>query len=171
MLELDARLAQVMSGTQTPANALETVEFAKVAARKQLHGASAQLWLSAFDADAELAKDALSEDLYDAACSLAMAGCQQGKDAGSIDSETATSWRGQALRWLNPQLEHWRLQLDSSEQEERDKAIDSLKHWKHDRYLVGVRDEALLEKLPKAERTEWRAFWAATLDLLASAKH
>jgi hypothetical protein len=47
--------------------------------------------------------------------------------------------------------------------------LKALRHWKQDADLAGVRDKEALEKLPEAERTEWRKLWAEVDELIAKA--
>ena len=98
-----------------------------------------------------------------------MAGCGLGKDGGSFDTKTRADWRRQALAWLNARLEHWRKLLAAGKQEDREKVVDALKHWKHDLDLVGLRDDAHLEKLPEPEQAACHEFWTAVNALLDKA--
>jgi hypothetical protein len=41
-----------------------------------------------------------------------------------------------------------------------------LRHWQQDPDLAGVRDAAELEKLPEAERAEWKKLWEDVAALL-----
>jgi hypothetical protein len=45
----------------------------------------------------------------------------------------------------------------------------TLLHWQTDPDLAGVRDQALLAKLPEAERQEWAKLWAEVAALLVKA--
>jgi hypothetical protein len=44
--------------------------------------------------------------------------------------------------------------------EGRQQMYQVLQEWRTDECLAGVRDEAELNRLPAAERTEWRKLWA-----------
>ena len=72
-----------------------------------------------------------------------------------VPQETWTAararWREQSLAWLRAELEG------------RPKVL-TLSHWQHDPDLVGVRED--LEKLPEAEREQWRAFWSEVEEAL-----
>ena len=48
----------------------------------------------------------------------------------------------------------------------RELVAKTLAHWKGDGDLAGVREASALDKLPEAERTEWRALWADVDGLL-----
>jgi serine/threonine-protein kinase len=50
--------------------------------------------------------------------------------------------------------------VDSGAAQARGVVQKTLEHWKEDSDLAGVRDPALLEKLPKAEQAEWSQLWA-----------
>jgi hypothetical protein len=42
-----------------------------------------------------------------------------------------------------------------------------LDHWKKDTDLGGLREASALDRLPEAERKEWKALWAEVDGLLA----
>lgn len=45
----------------------------------------------------------------------------------------------------------------------------TMRHWKADTDLIGVRDAEALAKLPEAERTSWRTLWVEVDGLLTRA--
>ena len=46
----------------------------------------------------------------------------------------------------------------------------ALARWREDPDLAGLRDADALERLPPAERQEWRALWQEVADLLRRAE-
>jgi hypothetical protein len=114
LIELNARMAKVLSGERQPANAGERVQFALqcVQPYKQLTATNARFYLEAFAAEPKLAEDQRAAHRYDAACAAAQAGCGQGADAKSLDDTERTRLRRQARDWLRADLAAWSKRLD-----------------------------------------------------------
>jgi serine/threonine-protein kinase len=105
---------------------------------------------------------------YDAACSSALAAAGMGVDAPNQDDPARASLRGQALAWLRAELIDAQKAFASDDIPARTSAVRQRRLWKIDPDLTGVREPAALEKLPEAERAEWRVVWADVVRLLAT---
>ena len=162
MIALNCRLPMVQSGEDHPADAAESLEFAKLCAIKRLHEVSARFYGDAFAADPALAEDLRVGNRYHAACSAALAGCGRSKDEPPPD-EAARVWlRAQALAWLRADLVPRTKPLTAGDVAAR-RAVE---HWKQDHDLAGVREPEALAALPEDERRDWQGFWAEVDDLL-----
>ena len=101
LIELDAKLPQVLRGETKPANAVNCIEFAIMCGQyKTLYVASARFYAAAFAIQPALADDLNNQHRYNAACAAALAGCGQGKDAAELPAEESARLRKQALDWL-----------------------------------------------------------------------
>jgi hypothetical protein len=163
LVELDALRPAVLRGAAEPADADAALGFARVCKYTKRHAAAARFFSEGFAAAPPQA-----EDVYDAACSAALAGCGQGIDAPADDGERARL-RGQALAWLRADLEARAKQTASWFAAVREEAIKALRHWREDPDLAAVRDADALAKLPEAEHGEWRRLWADVDALLQKA--
>jgi serine/threonine protein kinase/Tfp pilus assembly protein PilF len=162
-----AMLPAVLAGKIEPGDTAETLDFAQICYNKQLHGASARFWAGAFQSEPKLADDMPAHRRYDAACAAALAGCGQGKDKPPLDEASRTRWRQQALEWLKADLAAWSKVLESGPPQSRQTIAQTLKHWKVDPDLAGLRDNDALAKFTEDEQNTWRALWAQVDALLA----
>jgi serine/threonine-protein kinase len=165
LVEYAALLPAVLSGTAAPADADATLGFARVCQITKRHAAAARLSTRAFAAAPEAAEDVRTAVRYNAACSAALAGCGQGDDAPADDAGRARL-RLQALVWLRADLAAQTKQTAGWFASVREEALKALRHWREDPDLAGVRDADALDKLPEAERAEWRKLWADVDELL-----
>jgi hypothetical protein len=164
-VEFDARLPAILRGDLKPASAEERIELAQTAKRKRLFLAAARFYKEAFAARPALAEP--GSNRYDAACYAALAGCGQGEDGKKLTAKEQAQWRKQSLDWLRAELARMAKQVAEGK---RQPVRISLRHWKRDRDLIGVRDASALAKLPVGERPAWRTFWADVDALLARAE-
>jgi hypothetical protein len=151
---------KVLQGKASPSDPGERVELAQVCTKpyRRLYGASARLYAGALADRPALAADLKAGHRYSAACSAALVGSGQGKDAtGLTDSERA-GWRKQALAWLRADLKAW-AQLVERDRTQQAAAAQRLRHWQADPDLASTRDAALA-KLPAEEQAAWRQLWA-----------
>jgi hypothetical protein len=77
--------------------------------------------------------------------------------------------RRRALGWLEGELAAWSKALDYGDPKVRAAVVATLRHWRDDRDLVGVRDANALAALSEAERADWGALWAEVDRLLKGA--
>ena len=166
----EVRLPDVLKGEDEPADAAEGLAFAKLCSDRKLHAAAARFYAEALRTDPKLADDRQAWHAYNAAWNAAMAGCGQGKDDPPPDEAARAGLRGQALAWLRGELAAWSRTLDGGEPDDRALLRKLLEHWKADRDLACVRDEAGLAKLPEAERRAWQTLWTDVETLLKKAR-
>jgi tetratricopeptide (TPR) repeat protein len=166
LLALDARLPAFLEGTEQPATAAEQRELAALCQDyKGLYTAAARFYASAFTTQPKLADDLQTQDRYNAACAAALAAAGQGGDAEKLHHEERARLRRQALDWLTADLAAWD-QLLQDRPQERARVQKTLRHWKGDRDLMGLRDTEALAKLPPAEQEACRKLWAKVDALL-----
>jgi tetratricopeptide (TPR) repeat protein len=159
------RLPAVLRGDDRPADVDEELAFAKMCLGKKLDAAAARLFADALSANPALADDRRAQHPYNAACAAALAGCGQGQDDPAPDEAARAKLRQQALDWLKGELAAWTRVLDR-DAKAAEAVAQTMRHWKADPDLIGVRDADGLAKLPEAERTSWRALWDEVDSLL-----
>jgi serine/threonine-protein kinase len=155
---LDARLAAILKG-EALKDAAERLALALRAYETQRYATATRLWAGALEADPKLAADREAQHRYNAACAAALAGCGKGKDDSPRDDTSKGTLRRQALDWLSAELAAWSTILESSPVQARPVVASTLKHWKKDTDLAGIRDDAELSKLPEEERAACRQLW------------
>jgi serine/threonine-protein kinase len=160
-ITLDGKLAAILKGDARPENALEQVELAGLCQQrfKHLYATAAYFYAEAFKDMPELANDPSNWNRYNAACDAALAGCGQGKDAAKLDDRERARLRTQALDWLKADLALWADRAKSNRPADRESVQQTLELWQTVSSLEGVRRRKSLEKLPEAERDEWRKLW------------
>jgi serine/threonine-protein kinase len=161
LADLDARLPAVLRGADQPTSAAERLEFAGLCRIKRLYAASARFRRDALAAEPGRGDDLSASARYQAARVAALAGCGQGKDAGTLDDRERAGWRQQAHDWLRADLAAWGKVPAGARLEQ------ALRQWQADADLARVRDPDALAKLPEAERRQWQQLWADVADLLA----
>jgi serine/threonine-protein kinase len=123
--------------------------------------AEAGLLAAAFAADPKLTEDPVAGLGYRAARAAAVAGCGGGADGAALSEPERARWRQQALAWLR---------LEAAKPTDRAEARKALARWREDPDLAGLRDADALEKLPPAERQEWRILWQEAAGVRASSE-
>jgi serine/threonine-protein kinase len=172
LAELAPRAAAVQRGEAKPASAEDRLLFARLFLLKsrRLHATSARLFEETFAARPELAEDLQLDDLYNAACAAALAGCGQGADAAGLDARERARWRRQALTWFRANLALWAKELQKQTPQARSSLEETLRLWQTDDDLTGLRDAAALAQLPPEEREACRRFWADVAALMVKAR-
>src|SRR5262249_5525286 len=97
----------------------------------------------------------------------ARAGTGRGKDGSKLDDTERANLRYAALAWLQADLGALARQVAGPQRAPVEQSRQTLQHWQRDTDLAGVRDPALLHKLPEAEQAAWRNLWAQVDALLA----
>jgi tetratricopeptide (TPR) repeat protein len=166
---LDARLAAIIKGDQQPKDNAERLRLAQRAYDKALYATSARLWSEALAADPKLADDRVAQHRYNAACCAALAVAGKGEDDPRPDEAARANLRAQALGWLKSELAAWSKALDSGDPKARAAVAATLRDWKQDPDLAGVRQADAVVKLPEAERAGWDALWSEVERLLGRA--
>jgi serine/threonine-protein kinase len=147
----------------------ERVAFAERFYERKQFAASARVWAEALEADPKGAESRQTQHAYNAACEAALAGSGQGEDKPPPNDAERAKFRGQALLWLTAELAAWSRVLDAGAPEMKARVAPTLKHWKVDTDLAGIRDPKSLSKLPEAEQKSWRTLWADVDALLTRA--
>jgi serine/threonine protein kinase/Flp pilus assembly protein TadD len=161
LVELDARLPKILKGELQPADVGERLALAQMCQEyKGLYLAAFRFYRDAFTEQPQLTEDLQHQHRYNAACTAALAGCGQGKDADQIDDEERVRLRRQALDWLRADLAAWRQLLDKEPDKVRPVVLKTMQHWQQDKDFAGVRGPEALAKLPEAERNDWQKLWA-----------
>ena len=116
--------------------------------------------------DPKLGDDRKAGHRYNAACSAAAA-LSQGIDDPKPDDAARAKLRDQAKDWLRAELSAWEKVAMAAEPGNKPLVAKTLRHWKADADLAGVRDADDLAKLPETERAEWVKLWEEIDALLA----
>jgi serine/threonine protein kinase/Tfp pilus assembly protein PilF len=166
----DKKLAAVLRGDESPADAREQLALAEFCVtHKKRYAAAARFYAAAFAAEPKLADAFLINRRYNAACAAARAAAGHDKDAGDLPEAERQHWRKQALEWLGAELAAWAMWLEKNPAS-KDGLAKTLRHWQSDNDLASVRDQNLLAKLTSREQASWRRFWADVNALLERTK-
>jgi serine/threonine-protein kinase len=162
MVELNAKLPQILKGQAKPANAVEQLVLADLCRQpfKKHYAAAIGFYAEAFAADPRLANNLQSQDRYNAACAAALAAAGKGEDAAKLDAKEQARLRQQALAWLQADLAAWTKVAEKGPAKAKAVVWQKMDHWQKDPDLAGVRDEAALAKLSDNERKAWQKLWA-----------
>jgi serine/threonine-protein kinase len=166
MVALQSRLKAVLRGDDKPKDAVEGLGFADLAYRAKQFSPSARMYAAAFQADPMLADDMKAVNRYNAACAAALAGAGPAEDKPPPDEREKARWRRQSLEWLRADLAYWSRVSQTGHPEANAFVIQTLRHWKADTDLAGLREHEALERLPKDEQDALRSFWAEVDTLL-----
>jgi serine/threonine-protein kinase len=107
--------------------------------------------LEPLEAHPKLADDRRTQHPYNAACAAALAAAGRGEDDLNPDAARA-ELRRRALSWHKGELAAWSKALDSGDPKARAAVAATLRHWRDDPDLAGVREADALAALPEAER-------------------
>jgi serine/threonine-protein kinase len=127
--------------------------------------ALARRFADAFAADPGLTESLAAGHRYRAARVAALAGCGRGEDTPGLGEEEAKHWREQAWQWLQADLIAWNQALASAPP--ASELRRTLKGWRYDPDLAGLREPVALEKLSAEERKKWLALWSEVGALLS----
>ena len=166
MAAMESKLPAFLGGELQPKDATERLGLAGVCQAKKLHVTAMQLCAEAFAADAKLADDLKAGHRYDAACFAVRAAAGQVENPAKLDNKERTRLRQQALDWLRADLALRRKQLETGKPADRATAQQALCHWQEDTDLAGIRDAAVLTKLPAEECAACERLWADVAALL-----
>jgi serine/threonine protein kinase/Tfp pilus assembly protein PilF len=155
LLALETRLPDLLQGQGQPVDAGERLAQARLFREHGRPYAAARLFAAAFAANPALADELPARNRYEAACAAARAAADQDSAEAGLDEAERAGLRHQAHDWLRADLAQRARQRQGSPS-----AAAALKTWPTDAALAGVRDQALLEKLPGDERQQWRRLWA-----------
>jgi eukaryotic-like serine/threonine-protein kinase len=153
-------LSTFLDGKHEPQNNDERVALMAVCQFKDLRAVEAGLYAAAFADDPKLAEDLAVGHRWRAARAAAVAGCGGGADGFRLSATERARWRKQAREWLRLELDAWTKGLKNDSPTDRAAAHQALARWRDERDLSGLRDSSSLEKLPAAERLDWRSLWS-----------
>jgi tetratricopeptide (TPR) repeat protein len=166
MAAMESKLPAFLKGDARPRDNKERLGLAGVCLARNLHAAAVRLYADAFAADPTLADDVKAGHRYNAVCAAALAAAGKGKDAGKLDDKERARLRKQALDWLRADLaSHTKLNA-SGAPDARSLVQQRMKHWQQDNDLAGIRDKAVLAKLPVEEQKVFAQLWADVAALL-----
>ncbi len=170
LVQLDARLPAILRGDATPASDAERIELALVCGTKQLYRSAACLFEEAFTGSPALAEDFKKGNRYFAASVAARAGCGEGEEAAKLAEDERSRWRKQALNWLGADLALWTKLTESGTPLDRKTVAARLRRWQGNRDLAGIRDAAMLARLPPGEQEACTRLWAEVEAVLQKAQ-
>jgi tetratricopeptide (TPR) repeat protein len=161
LVELDGKLPAILSGQKQPTDTAERLALAQLCQLpcKKYYVAAQRFYGEAFIDKPKLADDLNTQHRYNAACSAALAGCGQGKDADKLDAKACARLRQQSLDWLRADLKTYRQVMEKSAGKAGPAIAQRMQHWLQDEDFAGVRDTDTLARLPEAERGEWKNLW------------
>ena len=166
---IDARLSAVLAAKAPLKSDAERIGLAVRAYEKSLYAASARLYTAALASDPKLAGDRQVQHAYNAACAAALAGTGRGKDDPPPDETAKGKLRDQAREWLKAELAAWSKVLERGPAQMKTGVSQTLKHWKADADIAGIRDEIEMAKLPEVERAALQQLWKDVDQLLVRA--
>jgi serine/threonine-protein kinase len=171
LVELDGKLPRILNGEAAPGDAAESLDLAAICytPAQRRYGAAVRFYRDAFAEQPRLAEDFQRKFRYNAACTAALAGCGQGKDADKLGNEQRANLRQQALDWLRADLAACHKVLEGDRAKAATAVRQQMQHWLQDADFAGVRGPHALAKLPEAERSAWRKVWAEVEELLVQA--
>ncbi len=160
-VQLDARLAAVLSGQKQPADADERLALARLCAKpfKKRYADAVRFCREAFAQEPKRAEDLKANNRYNAACLAALAGCGHGQTARPLTDPERAGLRQQALDWLRADLAAWQGLLEEKPAKLGPAVQQKMQQWQQDPDFADVRGPAALARLPQAERTEWQKLW------------
>jgi hypothetical protein len=159
LVELERRLPAVLRGDDHLADTFEQLSLGQICYKRGLHAAATRFFAAAFAAEQALADNLGAGHRFSAACFAALAGCGSGRDEPAPDEVARADFRADALNWLKADLAAWTKEL-AANPKVAPKVQQTLRHWRADPDLAGLRDETALAKLSDPERQTWRTFWA-----------
>jgi tetratricopeptide (TPR) repeat protein/serine/threonine protein kinase len=168
LIELEGRLPRVLAGEDALTGGEDRLAFADLGYRTRRFELAARFYEEALAAEPGLAIAPPGVHRYNAACSAALAGAGEGRDAGALDGEARARRRAQALAWLRAEL------AEAASRWEKDPAARpavgrALHHWLHDPDLKGLRDDGVVSGLPPGERQACAGVWRDVEELLRRA--
>jgi serine/threonine-protein kinase len=163
-------LPAFLEGKRQPRDNGERLALAGACQYRGRRAAEAGLLAAAFAAEPKLAEDPAAGLRSRADRAAAVAGCGGGADGAALSEPERARWRQQARAWLRLDLAAWAKRLEAARPADRAEVRKALARWRDEPDLAGLRDADALERLPPAERQEWRALWQEVKALLRRAE-
>jgi len=170
LANLSKRFPAMLRGADRPQDNAERLAFAQIAYDRKKFAVATRLWAEALASDPKLGNNPQTQPRYNAACAAALAAAGQGKDEPPLDDAARAKLRRQALDWLKAERTLWSKLLESGPPQARPFIAQTLRHWKEDSDLSGIRDKAALAKLPADESAAFTQLWADVAALLKKAE-
>jgi tetratricopeptide (TPR) repeat protein len=165
---LEAKLPAFLKGEFQPRDGEERLGLARICQGKRLHRQALDLYAAAF-ADPKLAGDLRAAHRYNAACYAALTAPGKGEGAADLDDAGRTRFRQQALDWLRSDLALLGRRLETGQPADRAAVQQTMLHWQKDTDLAGLRDAAVLARLPTGEQRAFAQLWADVAAFLKKA--
>jgi len=163
------RLDAVLQEVDHPKDAAEGIEFAWLCQVRKWFTEAVRLYAQALEADPKLADDRALPHRYNAACCALLAAAGQSANRPLLDEPARAALRLRACDWLEAERAAWSRVLRDGPPTDRARIQPTLRHWKQDSDLAGIRAPEALARLPEPERQRWQAFWAQADALLQAA--
>jgi tetratricopeptide (TPR) repeat protein/serine/threonine protein kinase len=158
VLTLEPRLPNALKGEKC--SPTEYLALAELCWRsKKRYRAAVDFYAKAFAEDPKLAEDLQNGARTSAACAAALAAAGKGMDGAKLSEEEKPRLRQQALDWLKAHL----ATLREAVKQNPALAVGlplAMQHLRTDPNLAGVREAKELARLPAAQQTAWKNFWA-----------
>jgi serine/threonine-protein kinase len=162
-------LPAFLNGAYQPQDNDERLALLGVCQFKELRAAEAGLLAAAFAVNRSPAEDMRTGLRYRAARAAAVAGCGGGADGAKLSDAERARWREQARGWLREEFAECSKLLQATPAADRAKKAETLKCFKNDPDLAGLREPDALDKLPPQECQKCRALWGDLDSLLRAA--
>jgi Flp pilus assembly protein TadD len=163
---LAARLLAVIRGDEKPKSGNESLELAYFAHQTKRFAVAAQLFAEALRSLPWWTVGLMRDIRYHAACCAALAGAGKGIDEMPLDEKTKAHWRNQAVEWLKADLGQSSKQAGTGKPEDKSLVGQTLREWKSQADLAGIRDDTAVNRLAEDEQKACRVLWAEVDTLL-----
>jgi eukaryotic-like serine/threonine-protein kinase len=173
LVQFDRELAAIQRGEAPPADAQQRIGLAEFCIMyKRLPVTALRIWTAVFAEGFPPAEQDKAIQMYNAACTAALAGSGDGLDVAELSDADRARWRKQALDWLRAALDVWNKRVEEGTAADCAAIEKRMKRWQEETGLVSLRDEAAQAKLPESERELCRKLWAdvTALQALAGAR-
>ncbi len=170
LLALESRLPAIVQGKDKPVSS-ECLDIAELCFAKRRYAAAARFYTEALAAKPALAEDPRVGNRFNAACAAALAGCGRGDDVSGLAEADLKALREQARELLQFDLAEWIKRLADGTLADPILAQRMLASWRQNSHLAGLRDPRALNKLPPAERQQWRALWQKVAEIEKSSEN
>ena len=148
---------RIASGT---ARGEDRLAFAQFAFDHKKFALAARLWAEALESDPQLFDDRRMPQRFNAARAAALAASGQGNDEPALDDGAKAKLRHQALDLLKAEIAAWDQSVEVDSPQFGSKLAPKPRDWKLEADLGGIRDAAVLAKLPADEQKPFAELWA-----------
>jgi len=160
--ELQELAPDALSGAKMPDAPEDRFVFADILRGQHRCRRAVEICLDLLNSKSIDAIDPLGFNRYDVACIAVQAGCGHDMDVAQMSTQEMADMRREGLLLLRSALEVFNKRATTDVQ--RRYMAGLMRGWFRDPDLAGVRNADALEKLPAAERDQWRTFWGDVRD-------